>query len=91
MRVTFTDVYYPEARGGSVHIRLKNRELVVSTSLRTLCQRFPANDFFLIHRFFLVNIQFIEAVEETDLLIQLQRLPISALLRPELLKKLNHL
>ena len=91
VRVTFAEVYYLEARGGSVHIRLKDQELVVAISLRTLCRRFPVADFLLIHRSFLVNIQFIEAVEETDLLIQRQRLPISALLRPELLKKLNRL
>lgn len=90
-RVNLEEVYYFEASSSYVNIITEHKQLTISSSLRELQKRLPANQFVPIHRSFLVNVYLIESVETDVLRIKNKQLPISLPHRASLLERLHML
>ena len=64
---------------------------LLNTSLKTVEEKFPASQFIRVHRSFIVNLTKIDAIEDTDLVIGKQKIPIGKTYREKLMTRLSFL
>jgi two-component system LytT family response regulator len=69
-RLQLTDVRYVEGSGDYVAIHLTdNRKLLSLQTLTQMMARLPTNDFYRVHRSYIVNLNHVDTVEKDHLLI----------------------
>ena len=90
-KVLLKDILWVEAYDIYAMIKTPNGQYLLSHSLKTVEERFPASHFVRVHRSYLVNKEKIEAIEENDLLILNSRIPIGKTYRDELMRRLSFL
>ena len=66
-------------------------KFLLNTSLKVVEEKFPQNKFIRSHRSYIVNIDKIEAIEEDELIIIDQRIPIGKTYKEKLMSKLSFL
>ncbi|MGN0483531.1 MAG: LytR/AlgR family response regulator transcription factor [Lachnospiraceae bacterium] len=72
-RIKCPDIVYIKAVPRGVCICLKNEELLVRyLSIRQILEKLPQEDFFQIHRMFVINIQYLEQVDIVNRLVKLR-------------------
>ena len=91
VRVDFADVYYVEALGDYVHIVMTNHKYIVYSTMRAIEEKFPASRFVRVHRSFIINIGFAQALEDNSLLIKDKYIPIGQTYLRSLSQRLNKL
>lgn len=91
VRVDFADVYYVEALGDYVHIVMTGHKYIVYSTMRAIEEKFPASRFVRVHRSFIVNIGFVQAMEDNSLLIKDKYIPIGQTYLRGLSQRLNKL
>ena len=91
VRVGFSEVYYIEALGDYVHIVLTNKKFIVYSTMRAIEEKFPQARFVRVHRSFIVNIDYVQALEDNSLLVKDKYIPIGQTYMRGLLLRLNKL
>jgi two-component system LytT family response regulator len=91
VRVDFADVYYVEALGDYVHLVTNRSKLIVYSTMRAIEEKFPAQRFVRVHRSFIINIDFVQALEDNSLLINDKYIPIGQTYMRGLSQRLNKL
>ena len=91
VRVNFAEVYYVEALGDYVHIVTATHKYIVYSTMRAIEEKFPASRFVRVHRSFIVNISFVQALEDNSLLIKDKYIPIGQTYMRNLMQRLNRL
>ncbi|WP_223648331.1 LytR/AlgR family response regulator transcription factor [Hymenobacter psoromatis] len=91
VRVDFADVYYVEALGDYVHLVTARGKLIVYSTMRAIEEKFPAQRFVRVHRSFIINIDFVQALEDNSLLIKDKYIPVGQTYLRGLLVRLNKL
>lgn len=91
VRVNFAEVYYVEALGDYVHIVTPNHKYIVYSTMRAIEEKFPASRFVRVHRSFIINIGFVQALEDNSLLIKDKYIPIGQTYVRNLMQRLNRL
>jgi two-component system LytT family response regulator len=91
MRVDFADVLYVEALGDYVHLVTNRSKLIVYSTMRAIEEKFPAQRFVRVHRSFIINIDFVQALEDNSLLINEKYIPIGQTYMRGLSQRLNKL
>jgi two-component system LytT family response regulator len=91
MRVDFADVLYVEALGDYVHLVTNRSKLIVYSTMRAIEEKFPAQRFVRVHRSFIINIDFVQALEDNSLLINGKYIPIGQTYMRGLSQRLNKL
>ena len=66
VRVDFADVYYVEALGDYVHLVTSRSKLIVYSTMRAIEEKFPAQRFVRVHRSFIINIDYVQALEDNS-------------------------
>lgn len=89
IKIIIADIYYLQADRNYCKIYTKNKKFVLSQPLKNIEEKLPSAHFLRIHRSYIVNLFHIETVSEGYLTIFSQMLPISKLLREDLLKRLK--
>lgn len=89
VRVAFDDVHYVEALGDYVHIVLGQQKLIVYSTMRAVEEKFPAQQFMRIHRSTIVNLRYVQAIDDNAVVIDGKHLPIGQTYLRDVLQRLN--
>lgn len=91
VRVDFADVFYVEALGDYVHLVTSRSKLIVYSTMRAIEEKFPSQRFVRVHRSFIINIDYVQALEDNSLLIKEKYIPVGQTYMRGLLQRLNKL
>ena len=91
VRVDFADVFYVEALGDYIHLVTNRSKLIVYSTMRAIEEKFPAQRFVRVHRSFIINIDYVQALEDNSLLINDKYIPIGQTYMRSLSQRLNRL
>ncbi|RAK66975.1 LytR/AlgR family response regulator transcription factor [Hymenobacter edaphi] len=89
VRVAFDDVHYVEALGDYVHIVLGQQKLIVYSTMRAVEEKFPPQQFVRIHRSTIVNLRYVQAIDDNAVVIDGKHLPIGQTYLRDVLQRLN--
>lgn len=89
VRIKIEDIIYIEARGDYAVFKTEDKGYIVSTTIKNTEEKLDPNRFVKVHRSYIVNVDKVIDIEENNLLINEQVIPISRSQKPNLLKKLN--
>ena len=90
VKIDLDNIYLIEAKGDYVLIKLiEGKNLVVHTTLKSMMDKLPKKQFVRVHRSNVVNIKRIVDIEDSNILINKEVVPISKTYREDLLSKLN--
>ena len=92
VRVKLEEILYVEALSDYVIIHLRDRRLVVHSTMKGIDRKLPDSIFVRVHRSFIVNITKIETIEDTAIVMPGNKsIPIGASFKNDFLSKLNFL
>jgi len=91
VRVDFADVFFVEALGDYVHLVTSRGKLIVYSTMRAIEEKFPPQRFVRVHRSFIINIDYVQALEDNSLLIKDKYIPVGQTYMRALLLRLNKL
>lgn len=89
-KINFSEVIFIESHGEYVRFHTNKKISVSRVSLNRLEEIFPKNNFFRVHRSFIINIDKIEAIDGNLIEIETYKIPISKNRREELNKFILH-
>lgn len=89
LRININDILFVEAKGDYAIFKTLEKGFIVSTTFKNVEDKLDANQFVRVHRSYIVNIDKVVDIEENNLLINEQVIPISRSQKPKLLSKLN--
>ncbi|MFK7934364.1 MAG: LytR/AlgR family response regulator transcription factor, partial [Saprospiraceae bacterium] len=86
-KVKIADIDYIESMQNYVKIHTNERRFMVLMTLKELMQQLPTNDFYQIHRSYIIHLNKIEKIEQQEVVIAGTPLPISKRNRSDFLAK----
>jgi DNA-binding LytR/AlgR family response regulator len=91
VKVLLTEILFAEADRNYCKIYTEKQNYLLSVPLRNIESQLPTNNFFRVHRSFVVNLKEIDAISEFHeyLTIQSHQVPISRRLKEEVVKRLK--
>lgn len=87
-KITFADILFIEGMENYVAIHLENRKIITHTTIRSLLEKLPVNQFIQTHKSYIVAINKVETIEGNILHVQKQQVPVSKNLRDEVLGRI---
>ena len=89
IKVKIEDILYVEAKGDYVLFKTKSKSYIVQTSMKHVEKKLSPFWFQKIHRSFIINLSKIVDIEDSNLLIEGQIIPISRTNKENLINRLN--
>ncbi|GAC1375110.1 MAG: LytTR family DNA-binding domain-containing protein [Hymenobacter sp.] len=89
VRVAFDEVRYVEALGDYVHIVTGQSKLIVYSTMKAVEDKFPSSRFVRVHRSFIANINRIQALEDSSVVVDGKAIPVGQTYLRDLLQRLN--
>ena len=91
LNFNYHDILWVEAYGDYVRIHTNEKIYTVYSTLKTMEQKLPKDDFFRVHRSYIVRIDKIKNVDQTNLQIKNKIIPISNTYRHSFFERINTL
>ncbi|MEL7148366.1 MAG: LytTR family transcriptional regulator DNA-binding domain-containing protein [Bacteroidota bacterium] len=91
VRIDMKDILFVEAKGDYTVFKTEDKGYVVNSTFKNAEEKLDPNQFIRVHRSYIVNIDKVVDIEENNLLINEQIIPVSRGQKPNLLKRLNML
>lgn len=89
VRIDVKDILYIEAKGDYAIFKTKEKGYIVNTTFKNVEAKIDPNIFVRVHRSYIVNINQVVDIEENNLLLNEQIIPISRSQKSNLIKRLN--
>ena len=89
VKISLNHILFIEAKGDYILVKTDQKDIRVHTTLKSILEKLPEDQFLKIHRSFIINIHSIVDIEDNSVLIGKNVIPISRVNRPELLKRIN--
>jgi DNA-binding LytR/AlgR family response regulator len=89
VKVKFTDILYIEGLGDYIKIHLQSSKLVTNLSMKKIISLLPANQFYRIHKSFIISVDKIESLEGNMVTINQTKLPIGNSYRQDFIGFVN--
>ncbi|GAB3958391.1 hypothetical protein GCM10028805_52630 [Spirosoma harenae] len=89
VKIFITDILYVEADRNYCHLCTADKEYLLTTTLKAMEDKLPANYFVRVHRSYLVNLTQVDEVGEGHIGIKGKTIPLSHNLREALLKRIQ--
>lgn len=86
VRVNIKDIFYIEAERNYCRIHCKNKEYLLSTTLKDMNDKLPHQHFIRVHRSFIVNLSNIDEIATSHIVISKKAIPISTDSKKQLLQ-----
>jgi DNA-binding LytR/AlgR family response regulator len=91
VKVLLADILYVEADRNYSRIFTRNKEYVLSITLKVMEEKVPSRLFIRIHRSYIVNIAQVDEVTEDEVIVAGKSIPLGAGMREMLMKSLQTL
>lgn len=88
VRIDLEDLLYVETVGDYSIFKTIDRQYIVHATLKSIDERLASPNFFKVHRSFIVNLDKIKDIEDSNLLIEDKIIPISRAHRSQLLERI---
>lgn len=88
-KVKLNDIIYVQALGDYVNIFTPEKRHTVHITLKGVEEKLPTDNFYRLHRSYLVSLNHIDNIEESTAYVGKHPLPIGEQFKKELLRKLN--
>ncbi|MVM38486.1 response regulator [Spirosoma sp. HMF3257] len=89
VKIFIADILYVEADRNYCHLYTATKEYLLTTTLKVMEDKLPANFFVRVHRSYLANLAQVDEVGEGHIGIGGKTIPLSHLLRESLLKRIQ--
>ncbi|KAA9341075.1 LytR/AlgR family response regulator transcription factor [Larkinella humicola] len=89
VKIFIADILYVEADRNYCHLYTADKEYLLTTTLKVMEDKLPANFFVRVHRSYLVNLTQVDEVGDNHIGIKGKTIPLSHLLREALLKRIQ--
>jgi DNA-binding LytR/AlgR family response regulator len=89
VKIIIADILYIEADRNYCHIVTKSKEYTLATTLKVMEEKLPAGHFLRVHRSFMINLTQVDEVAESHVIIDRKAIPLSHILRENLLKRIQ--
>lgn len=90
-KLMLRDVLWVEASDIYAQVVTPSGRHLLTASLKTVEEKFPPSKFLRVHRSYIVNLDRIDAIEENDLVVGKERIPIGKTYRDKLMARLSFL
>lgn len=91
IKLLFSDLMYLQADDNYTHLFTKDSELLLTLTLGKLQQKLPKEDFVRIHRSYIVNVNYVDKIQDKYVFIGKARLPIGRSYQEDFFAKINKL
>ncbi len=91
IKILVADILYIEADRNYSRIFTKNKEHLLSITLKTIEEKLPGHIFLRTHRSYIVNLAHIDEVADSHIIIAQKPIPISAGLKEQLMQRIQTL
>lgn len=91
IKILVSDILYIEADRNYSRIFTSNKEYLLSVTLKTIQEKLSENIFIRVHRSYMININQVEEVADSYVIIANKPIPMSAGLKEQLLKRIQTL
>lgn len=91
VRLQYSEILYIEALADYVMFCTEDKKHIVHATMKSLERKLPADIFKRTHRSYFVNISKIETIEDNNIVIQKNQIPVSTSYKEALLRTLNFL
>lgn len=91
VKLLLKDILWIEASDIYALVCTANGKHLLTSSLKSVEEKFPSSKFIRVHRSYIVNLDKIEAIEENDLIIGEAKIPIGKTHRDNLMTRLSFL
>lgn len=88
-KMLLKDIRWIEASDIYALVCTEKEKHLLSTSLKTVEEKFPDSIFIRVHRSYIVNLEKVDAIEEDTLIIDTERIPIGKTYREKLMSRLS--
>lgn len=89
VRIKFSEVYYVEAMADYVVLYLKDTKHIIHSTMKGIEKKLPSNLFIRVHRSYIVNVSRVDQIENTNVIINNNKLPIGASYKADFMSKLR--
>jgi DNA-binding LytR/AlgR family response regulator len=89
-KVKFSEIYFIEGLGDYIQIHLEDQKIVTNLSMKKMLDLLPDNQFYRIHKSFIISIDKIDLVEGNTVKINEKRLPVGNSYRQDFLQFINN-
>jgi DNA-binding LytR/AlgR family response regulator len=89
VKIVIDDILYLEADRNYCHVFTTDREYLLATTLKAMEDKLSARQFVRVHRSFVVNLRRVDEVSETHVGLAGKTIPLSHLLRDDLLQRIQ--
>jgi DNA-binding LytR/AlgR family response regulator len=89
VKLVIADILYIEAERNYCRIFTKNKEYLLSSTLKIMEEKLPTPLFVRVHRSFMVNLSQIDEVSDSYVIVNQKAIPLSHSLREDLLKRIQ--
>ncbi|MDP1764741.1 MAG: response regulator [Sediminibacterium sp.] len=90
-KMMLKDILWVEASDIYAQVVTPAGKHLLNTSLKVVEEKFPSAKFLRVHRSYIVNLDKIDAIEEDDLIIVQQRIPVGKTYKEKLMNRLSFL
>ncbi|HTF31904.1 MAG TPA: LytTR family transcriptional regulator DNA-binding domain-containing protein [Flavitalea sp.] len=91
IKIIVADILYIEADRNYCRIFTRNKEYLLSITLKTIEEKLPSRIFLRTHRSYIINLAHIDEVAEGHVIIAQKAIPLSAGLKEQLLQRIQTL
>lgn len=88
-KVNFEDIFFVEAMGDYVKVHGPEKTLIVHQTLQKLEDQLPINQFFRVHKSYLVSLNRIDYIEGNTVVVQQEQIPIGQTYRSDFFSRLQ--
>jgi DNA-binding LytR/AlgR family response regulator len=88
-KVKFSEICYVEGLGDYVQLHLADQKIVANLSMKKVMELLPEQEFYRIHKSFIISLQKLELVEGNSVKINNKRLPIGNSYRQQFMEYIN--
>ena len=89
VRLKFSEVYYVEAMADYVVLYLKDTKHIIHSTMKGIEKKLPSDTFARVHRSYIVNISRVDLVENTNIVINGNKIPIGASYKADFMTRLK--
>lgn len=91
VRIQLSDLLFVEALADYVIFNTKRGKYIVHYTMKGIEKRLPPSTFTRVHRSFIVNVDYVDYLEETSIIINDKNIPMGASYKDKFVRKLNML